>query len=277
LNQYLKCPLQFYYATVLGISRREEITGEIERDDLGNFVHEVLRRYFSAKKGKPLKEEEINLGEMDLLIEELFKKEYGKDPSGSIYLLKRQVKRHLADFLKDYYIPLVNEETITILGSEEPMRVKVDSFNLKGRLDSVEQRDDKTVIVDFKTGSNPAFLKINIEKLDPEKRETWDKAIGSLQLPLYILLYSEKHKRAINGLNAIFLLLGRSKISKEIELPLFDGTSASDTYSPLKAVIFKLLREITDPSVPFGPAADRKRACTFCDFQYICGTQWVVR
>lgn len=214
---------------------------------------------------------------MDLVVERLFEKEYGKDPSGAIYLLKRQIKRHLADFMKEYYIPLVSEKTVTILESEESIQVQVDSFNLKGRLDSVEQRDEKTVIVDYKTGSNQTYLKIDREKLDPDKRETWTKAIGSIQLPFYLLLYSEKKNRPVSELNALFLLLGRSKISKDIEIPLFDGPSAVNTYGLLKTVIFRLLTEITDPSVPFNPAADRKKACPLCDFQYICGTQWAVR
>ncbi|MCL4474619.1 MAG: PD-(D/E)XK nuclease family protein [Nitrospirae bacterium] len=277
MNQYLKCPLQFYYATVLGISRKEEITGDIERDDLGNFVHAVLRRYFSGKKGRPLKEKDMDLREMDLLVEGLFEREYGKDPSGAIYLLKRQIKRHMADFLRDYSIPLVKEKTVTILESEETIQVTVDSFHLKGRLDSVEQRDDKTVIIDYKTGSSRTPLKIDMEKLDLHGRETWNKAIGSLQLPFYLLLYTEKKRRTIDELNALFLLLGRAKISNEIELPLFDDSSPAETFVPLKTVIFKLLGEITDPQIPFLPASDRKKACPPCDYQYICGTQWIVK
>jgi hypothetical protein len=130
--------------------------------------------------------------------------------------------------------------------------------------------------VDYKTSANPTYLRIDREKLDPEKRETWEKAIGSIQLPFYLLLYSEKKNRPVTELNALFLLLGRSRISSDIEIPLFDGPSAYDIYGMLKTVIFKLLREITDPFVPFNPAIDKKKVCPLCDFQYICGTQWVV-
>ena len=214
---------------------------------------------------------------MDAIVEELFEEKYGKDPSGALYFLKRQVKRHLADVLKYYYLPLVKERTVTILESEELIRVKADSFNLSGRLDSVEQRDDKTVIVDYKTGSSPNYLKIDLEKLDTARRETWDQAIGSLQLPFYLLLYTEKKSRPIDDLEAIFLLLGRSKISGDVELPLFGGSSPAEMFELMKIVIFKLLREIIDPLVPFVQPNDKKKVCPSCDFQYICGTQWVVR
>jgi len=277
LNRYLKCQLQFYYASVLGLSRKEEMTGDIERDDLGNFVHAVLMRYFSGKKGRPLTETDIIVRQMDSIVEDLFEEKYGKDPSGALYFLKRQVKRHLAEVLKYYYLPLVKEKTVTILESEELIWVKADSFNLSGRLDSVEQRNDKTIIVDYKTGSSPNYLKIDLEKLDIGKRETWDQAIGSLQLPFYLLLYTEKKSRPIDELDAIFLLLGRSKISRDVELPLFDGSSAAEMFTPMKIVIFRLLREIIDPLVPFVQAPDKKKMCPSCDFHYICGTQWVVK
>jgi CRISPR/Cas system-associated exonuclease Cas4 (RecB family) len=275
LDRYLKCQFHFYYAFVLGLSRKEAMTGDIGRDDLGNFVHAVLTRYFSDKKDRPLKETDIIVRQMDSIVEELFEKKYGKDPSGALYFLKRQVRRHMADILKYYYLPLVKKKTVTILESEQSIRVRADSFNLSGRLDSVEQRDDRTVIVDYKTGSSPNYLKIDMEKLDTDKRETWDKAIGSLQLPFYLLLYTEKRHRRIDELDAIFLLLGRSKISRDVELPLFDGPSKTEMFGPLNIVIFRLLREIIDPRVPFVQASDSKKVCPSCDFQYICGTQWV--
>jgi hypothetical protein len=222
-----------------------------------------------------LKEADLAIREMDSLVETLFEKEYGKEPTGALYLLKRQVKRRMADILKYYYIPLLGKNTLTILEVEESMGVRVDGFHLKGRLDSVEQRGDKTVIVDFKTGANENYLKINLEKLDVARRETWGEAIGSIQLPFYLLLYTEKKRRPIDEFNALFLLLGRSRISEDIELPLFDGSPPAEMFVPLKAVIFKLLGEIIDPHIPFSPASDVKNACPKCDFQYICGTQWV--
>ncbi|MCL5022519.1 MAG: PD-(D/E)XK nuclease family protein, partial [Nitrospirae bacterium] len=277
LNVYLRCPLRFYYSFVLGLSRRKEITGEIERADLGTFVHAVLKTYFSHKRGRVLKAQEIDPGGMDRLVEDLFEKEYGRDVSGAAYLMKRQIKRHMADFLKEYYAPLVRRSRVTIAGVEVSLGARIGPFALKGRLDSIEERDGKTVIVDFKTGAQANPLKIDIEALDLRRRETWGRAIGSLQLPFYVLLYSEKKRLPVTDLNALFLLLGRSRIDEKLELPLFDPASPGDAYEPAKTVIFTLLQEITDPSVPFSASTDRKRACPSCDFPYFCGTQWIVK
>ncbi|MHB8483227.1 MAG: PD-(D/E)XK nuclease family protein [Nitrospiria bacterium] len=277
LDRYLACPLKFYYASVLGLRPKEEISGDIERDELGNFIHAVLRDYFSEMKNKPLKEADMNRAQMDTLVEDHFVKRYGTDSSGALYLLKRQVKRHLGEFLEAYCVPLVNENAISILACEEKISVSINSFKLAGRIDEVEKRDDKIVIVDYKTGANQAYLKIDLKKLEIKRRESWEQAIGSLQLPFYIMLYSEKENIRIEELEALFLFLGRSKIGKEIELPLFNGASPKEVYVPLKMVILKLLQEITDPSVPFVPAIDLKRTCPACDYQTICGTQWILR
>ena len=277
LDAYLQCQLQFYYSYVLRIDKKEEISGDIERQEIGKFVHHVLSQYFLKRKGFPLKEKDIDLRELNLLINRLFEKEYGENPAGAIYLLKQQIKRHLRDFFEKYFVPLIMGKTVTMLNCEEDIRISKDSFNLRGRIDAVIRRGEKTVIIDYKTGSNPNFLKINFDKLDIDNRDSWSEAIGSIQLPFYLMLYSEHTGKAIRDLNGMFLLLGRSLINREIELPLFTEGDGEEKYEPLKGLIFSLLKEITDPELSFKPATDRKNTCPDCSYRHICGTQWIVK
>jgi hypothetical protein len=51
----LKCPLQFYYSSVLGLSEREEISEIIEKTDLGLLVHSIFKEYFKPYLNKKLK------------------------------------------------------------------------------------------------------------------------------------------------------------------------------------------------------------------------------
>lgn len=278
LDTYLRCQLQFYYSYVLLIEKKEWVSGDIERSDIGKFVHTTLSKYFMRRKGYQLKESDIDLNEMDFLIDELFEKDYGRNPTGATYLLKKQIKNHLKDFLKNYSIPLIKKHSVTILDIEEDIKVSKNSFNLKGRPDCIEKRDEKIFIIDYKISSNPTHLKINLDKLDLRRRDTWSKAIGSLQLPFYILLYSEATGKEIKNLNGMFLLLGKAKISDRIELRLFDNSkNAEETYELLTRVIFKLLEEIVNPAIPFQLTSERKKWCPLCNFQYICGTQWLVK
>jgi CRISPR/Cas system-associated exonuclease Cas4 (RecB family) len=275
LDTYLNCPLQFYYSYVLDLGKKEEITGEIERADVGKFIHRVLSSYFSRRLNRVLKEADIDLEEMDNLIDDLFGREYGDNPTGAVYLLKAQIKEHLRDYLSKYRIPLIKEKKVTIIGVEEPIEATLNSYKLKGRLDVVEKRDGNICIVDYKSGSYTKNLKINFNRLDPDSRDSWDEAIGSLQLPFYLILYSERHGIKIEDLRGMFMLLGRSLINREIELPLFDTDDDSANFDALKTVIWGLLEEIVDPAVPFAATSNRKNSCPKCDFQYICGTQWV--
>ncbi|MDH4232106.1 MAG: PD-(D/E)XK nuclease family protein [Nitrospirota bacterium] len=277
LDTYLRCPLQFYYSYVLRLDKKEEMSGDIERVDIGKFVHNVLSQYFEKRKNRLLQEKDIDLDELNALAGRLFSKEYGENPSGAVYLLGKQIKRHLRDFFLKYFFPLIREEKVTVLSCEDDMRITKYSFHLRGRADAVFKRGDKTVIVDYKTGSNPDYLSIKFDRLDIHDRESWGEAVGSIQLPFYLLLYAGQSGKAIQELNGMFLLLGRSVINREIELPLFSGQNEEGKFELMKDLIFSLLREITDPAVPFSPSNDRKKRCPDCSYQYICGTQWIVK
>ncbi len=277
LDTYLSCPIKFYYTYVLRLDRKEEISGDIERADIGKFVHKALSEYFRKRKNRLLKEPDIDIKEMDGLIDKMFRDEYGSNPAGSVYLLKHQIKNHLLDFLQKYYIPTIRKQPLTLLEVEKDIHITADSFKLRGRLDSIEKRGPQTCIIDYKTGSNPNILRIRSDKLSPDDRASWGEAIGSLQLPFYLLLYSRKTHAKIRDLNGLFLLLGRSVISDEIEFPLFEDGDGEETFPMLEGVIFGLLREIVDPRHPFKPSSDKKSSCPLCNFRYICGTQWVVK
>jgi CRISPR/Cas system-associated exonuclease Cas4 (RecB family) len=277
LDAYLHCQLRFYYSSVLGLSRKETVAGDIERADVGKFVHTALSGYFSGRKRRILKAGDISLVEMHDLINHLFVKEYGKDPSGAAYLLQQQIQNQIRLFLEQYYIPLIGEEQVAVLAVEKEIQVTVESFRLRGRPDMVEKRGGKMYVIDYKTGSNPDRLKIHTDKLDIDNRDSWCGAIGSLQLPVYLMLCSEKGRMRIRDLNGIFLLLGRTGMNRGIELRLFEGGDEEETYLLLRNIIILLLREIVDPDQTFKPAQDRKASCPGCEYKCICGTQWVVK
>jgi ATP-dependent helicase/nuclease subunit B len=275
LDRYLECPLLFYYSHVLGIDRKEEISGEIERADIGRFVHKAISVYFAKRKGFALKERDIDREEMERLAGELFRREYGPDPAGALYLLKKQINGRLQDLFVKYYLPLVREMTVTVVACEQDLRASFGPFSLKGRLDSIEKRGERTCIIDYKTGSNQARLKIDFDRLDPDDRDSWNEAIGSIQLPFYLLLHSLQDAGNIRDLEGLFLLLGKASVDRGIELPLFGEREPEEAFAKARTVITGLLEEIVDADVPFRPAGDRKGTCPGCDFRYLCGTQWI--
>jgi ATP-dependent helicase/nuclease subunit B len=271
LDSYLSCPLQFYYESVLGLKERESVSEELEREEIGLFVHRVLADFFSAKQGRTLTEKDMDLRELEGLIRNRFAEQYGRDPSGEVYLLRRQMEVHLKDFMRDYQIPMIRAHRIEVTDLEKRLGIEAESFKLAARLDRIERRDGRRTIVDYKTSSSEAYLRINFQKLDRDNRETWSSAIGSLQLPFYRLLCGRVMKEDPEAIDCMFLLLGKAKIDGGIELPLFEDEAQSrERGADLEFIIFGLLREIVDPEHPFLPSRDFRKRCNKCTYTHIC-------
>ncbi|NWF92960.1 MAG: PD-(D/E)XK nuclease family protein [Syntrophaceae bacterium] len=271
LNTYLHCPLQFYYEYVLGLTEREVVSEEFEKEEMGSFVHKVLCDYFRGKTGSILTEKELDLREFERVIRSHFEEEYGKDPSGEIYLFRNQVERHLKDFIRHYQIPKIKEFQTKILGLEQRIDVVKDSFKLGARLDRVEKRGERTAIIDYKTSANKHYLAIRFKKLDLENRDSWNEAIGSLQLPFYLITYSSLTGERPEKIDPMFLLLGRARIDSEIEVPLFKNEAEfKENFERLNGVIFSLLGEIINADQPFHPTIDPKNSCSRCVYGHIC-------
>ncbi|MBP1708692.1 MAG: hypothetical protein H6Q40_481, partial [Deltaproteobacteria bacterium] len=271
LDRYLRCPLQFYYEYVLGLREKEIVSDELEREEIGLFVHQVLFGYFRERTGRTLSEKDMNPKELEKIIHVLFDEKYGKDPAGEIYLLRRQIESHLKDFLKNYQIPKIREFPTEIIGLEHRLEVMKESFRLTARLDRVEKRGNRTAILDYKTSASKKYLSIQFKKLDPGNRETWSEAIGTLQLPVYLTVYSQAAGEKPEDMDCLFLLLGRNIIDPAIELPLFkDESEFKENSGNLTEILFRLLKEIVDPGLPFMPTADSRNRCALCIYEHIC-------
>ena len=275
LDTYLKCQLRFYYAYVLELQEREEVSGELEHADVGIFVHLVLADYFRKFREKVLEKDALTINSLEQTIDALFTREYGDSMMGPVYLLKKQIKSHLKDFLVHYQLPLLGKG-ITLLDLELKLESSIGRYQFKGKLDRVERRGEKVYILDYKTGSNEKYTRINFKKLSLENRDSWSESIGSLQLPLYAMLYAKATGIRADEIIPAYLFLGRQKLDEKIEEPLFvESDSPAEKFVMLEKIVIGLLDEITTIGHPFEPTRNFERECLTCAFKYICGTQWV--
>ena len=278
LDVYLNCPVQFYYRYVLDLARKENVSPDIERVDIGRLVHRVLFRYFEKRLGWTLTGTDIDVAEMRAIVADLCDATYGPGGlTGAAYLLRRQIMRRMEAFLVFYQGPVLRRAPVvpvTVRGLEERIEASAGGFRLKGVIDRIETRGDTTCIIDYKTSASPRRLAIDFDGLDPDVRASWSEAIGSIQLPFYLFLYQAHTQVSIDDLDAFFLLLGRMHGDERIEAPLFRNRErATPDYERAKEVIFRLVREITDPETPFSTRYRAKDSCLFCDYRYLCGVQ----
>jgi hypothetical protein len=140
----------------------------------------------------------------------------------------------------------------------------------------VEERPDGVRILDYKTGASDLALRIRFDRLDPEKRESWENAIGSLQLPVYAMLFALTRGVPLDRLRPSYLFLGRQALDRTIEGPLFgEADDPAVLYPAMESVVRGLAAELLDPGRPFRPPRDARRTCPGCPFTVMCGTSWV--
>jgi ATP-dependent helicase/nuclease subunit B len=283
LDQYLACPLQFYYDHVLGLREKEEVGEDMEKKDLGTLVHGILEDYFRPLVGRRLRPSDLDPGRLEGAIEARFTREFGRDLSGSAYLMKLQTRTHLADFLDRYQASVVKSLAgprragLKILSLEQ--RIDRDrsvgrrTFHLAGKVDRTEERDGALWVLDYKTAWNQAYYDIRFDKLDLDRRATWNQAVASLQLPFYTLLLSGVHGRPSADIHCAFLMLGQCRLGPKIEFSPYEAEDESERrgrVETMERLIDRLLLEIADIDVPFDPALASERACRWCSYAVLC-------
>ena len=276
LDTYLTCPLKFYYAHVLRLSEKDDVTEDVDEREVGSVVHRVLKTYFDGTVGRVLSPADLEPGRLRSVIDRLFAEEYGSDLIGPAFLVKQQVAHQLEAFLRGYQIPLAEAGPITIVGLEQDLSVTCDGYRFAGRIDRIEKRGDKHVILDYKTGCDDKRLRINLSKLTGEDPGLWRDAIGSFQLVMYMLLYSEARRISLNSITPSYVFVGRNKISPEIEIGVGGWKhTAEDVYRQVQPLMLSVIGEILNANRTFEPTDKLSKACPRCPYSTMCGTSWV--
>ena len=273
LDTYLKCQLQFYYRYVLNLREKEEVVGEPRQLDVGNLVHKALRKFYEPFVGRQLTKDVLDAVAMEKAVRAVFEEEYGSKLTGSVYLVERQVRTKLLEFLKNYQLPMLEKQGIHLLNVEQEITMNRDGRHFTGRIDRIERRDSKIVVLDYKIRQDDAPYKVQWSKFNVEDRDTWSESIGSLQLPMYAMLYAHRSGVPLAEIEPAYVSLGKNYLDAKLESGLWrDGIAEPNEI--LEKVILGLVDEIEDESFPFDPTDDKEEECPRCPYKVICGTQW---
>ncbi|MBA7686797.1 hypothetical protein ES703_95256 [subsurface metagenome] len=152
------------------------------------------------------------------------------------------------------YIRGLEEKITTVI------EVNEQKFKIKGWIDRVEEIEGKYYIIDYKTG----LIKKPIDVQSPEfaeSRELIRDRMKSLQLPVYIYLYSKGTGIDTNSIRAQFFNL-RNPFEKNI----IDNTNMEIFINGLSYI----LKEIINSDIPFAPDNSDDNYCKYCPFDLIC-------
>ena len=172
LNNYLDCPLGFYYKNLVRIP-----TGRSENTEFGSAVHHALEKLFQkmqegGKNTFPTREEFIKdfswwmLRNRECFTRESFERrmEYGKD------------------ILTNYYDTYINAWNKIVSVERNVRNVVVSGVPLKGKVDKLEFEGSQVNVVDYKTGDYERAIK-DYHKFDrpgdkyPNGGDYWRQAV----------------------------------------------------------------------------------------------------
>lgn len=283
LDSYLECPLGFAYYYLLNIESPDTVCEGDNSSLAGKVVHEALKLFLVPYRGKVLNKNcLLDRKQLESCFEEAMKTHSARKFLPAHSQIKLEVA--FADYIGSYLANIV--ENTELLDIETALTAEVElngkDYVLKGRIDRIERRDDKLLVLDYKTGSAPVGAKnlwndqkffdeiakvckdyASYEILN-EKLEELRILLPSLQLPFYITLLAANGKYGEPD-NAAFVELGEN-----MEYWLYDDPAPENRERLLqncRTAITLVLEHLRKANTFIGNITDK---CRFCNYQEIC-------
>jgi DNA helicase-2/ATP-dependent DNA helicase PcrA len=146
LNNYLDCPLNFYYNSLLRIP-----SAKGEAAVFGSAVHHALEQLFRRMIEQKEKGNNAEFPDEDFLMEEFRKYMFNNRESFSTESYKRRLE-YGDEIIRNYYRRNLNTWNKIALVELSVRGVQVDGVPLKGKLDKIEFNGKEVNVVDYKTG-----------------------------------------------------------------------------------------------------------------------------
>ncbi len=275
INNYLTCPLKFYFENVEGIEQDDEVVEGVESNTFGTIFHNVLEQIYSKYKNEIvseqiIKKERDDNRNIERLIGENFAKELNvKEIKGRNIIIKELLKKYIS-LTFDYDIsvaPFVYEDGEKRVEYKLPIYGGTKSVNFKAFVDRVDKlcQGDLIRVIDYKTGS------INELPQGYAISGLFDGSIKKdckvyIQLYLYALMMFDSKLvkgEALGNIAMVVYLIKKMSDAKTLSVDL-----EADKLMEFKQELTKCVEEIFNKDVPFGKKAGDH--CKWCPLNALC-------
>ncbi len=276
LNRYRSCPMMFYYEDVLGIWEKEEISDELESNELGSFIHETLCEIYNLDTNKNIRYETLEeaLKNIDSHIDKSFSEKLlkGRDSTGKNLLFKEVAKTQIKRLLEKEIYFLKSGGSIKIVLTEESMLQPLDlhgcgishPVNIKGVADRIDIVNGILRIADYKSGK-VEVNELRVADMNPDPMGVPDKWF---QVMTYAWLYYRKHQYNKPFLSGIFPLRNLSSGFMTAQWGNTEQFSAAEI-ERFENILRDIVGEILDKEQDF-EATPKKSNCQYCPFRVTC-------
>ena len=291
INNYMKCPLAFYYKYVGGIDEPDEIEeGDVDPRTFGNIFHFITENIYKPVKerGGRVTSDYIdsilkNPSVLEKIMNEAFctqlfnikgnKKSMPKLNGTQLInynVIKRYVKNLLSYDRNNTPFDLIDIE-LSVKTDLAIHSTKDFHTTIGGRIDRLDCKNGRIRVIDYKTGTKVASANYVSDFFVPNEKHT----DYYLQTFLYSMIVSGDQKANPAELPVSPALLFIQHISKDDydptlkfgEEPITDIRVYKDEYMEQ---LNQVITEIFDQSKPF-TACDNSKICSFCPYRKLCG------
>lgn len=270
-NSFITCPLKFYFSQLSRLNTTASTEQSIEANTFGTIVHEALEIIYKPFLGKEIDVASVRKSLNNRkVITSIFNKYYknGNISYGKNLLIFEVANNTINNFV-NWDIKNLKKAPSILLSAEKKISkdiiVKGNAIKFKGVIDRVDSiiSTGTIKIIDYKTGGvETKDLIINSTQdlfIDP-------KFAKAFQVTYYAWLFNPQNKND----NIETGIISTRNISRGfIPLVLKQFSSVNEYFGEFENSIFNLIREISDPDIPFVQTPDNKR-CTWCDYKSIC-------
>lgn len=279
INNYINCPLQFYFTAVEGLREEDEVQESVEANVFGSIFHRVMEIIYNRYQGKTITPDVLNeivKNEAFLTeaLEKAFTRYYFKDEAnrypleGQHYLVGEILRSYVKQTLKvdRQFTPF--EYVDSEYRFSQPYRVS-DSLevNFKGSIDRVDRVKEMLRIIDYKMGSGSTEFKEIPQLFDASKN---NRPYQILQLFVYGLFYLMENPGALISPAVYYLRAVYKDFDPTIQYDKHPIEDISVYLPEFKEHFDTLLEEMFNPSVPFTRTKNPKN-CQWCAFRELCG------
>jgi ATP-dependent helicase/nuclease subunit B len=251
LNMYLRNPIDFYFAYVLGVKEKDDLLDEPESKQVGTFIHELLEQAFLPFVGRrPVIDQPFKKRFFDLF-EQMFQDVFARSFKSDSFLLQAVLRERLQRFLTNEEQSQGRKvEQILCLEKryQDQIPLSIGKLSFSYIVDRIDHMRDGTImVIDYKTGGAHQQSKI-MPALDPAElsREAIKEQLGSFQLPLYYYFLSKEF--AGQPLNAVIYNVRTLDWQPFLTKQALDTETIHQRF--LSALEF-IMQEILNPEVDF--------------------------
>jgi len=303
INRYIRCPLQFYYNNVAGITELED-TGEdcIDNRVFGNIFHAASEKVYKQMlgSGQRLTSEVINFMLKDRksigrTVDETINEEVFKLGSGSkerpryngLQIINREV-------IIRYIVRLLEIDRMlapfSVLALEGKVLSELEycvngmgkTVQIGGRIDRMDQivdagtHEERIRIVDYKTGGAMFKNRINsvsdIFQTPPEPQKHADYFLQTMLYSMIVRNDCALNPKSLSVSPALLFIqhtkeYGYDPVLKIGKDKIADINSYADEF---RKRLSDVVSRMFDPAEPFRPTADRA-VCSLCPYAAMCG------